>query len=132
MHELVDTTPAVSSTSNVKPPQRLFIPGPTDVLPEVLEAQTAPMIGHRSDEFEALFAKCEGQLQRLFETRKPCLHRRRIRLRPAGGRHPQLRRRPRGLLCQRRVQPALARYGGGLRQAGDACRRGVEHCRQAP
>ncbi len=69
MHELVDTTPAVSSTSTVKPPQRLFIPGPTDVLPAVLAAQTAPMIGHRSDEFEALFAKCEGQLQRLFETR---------------------------------------------------------------
>lgn len=68
MHELVDPTPAVFSTSTVKPPQRLFIPGPTDVLPEVLEAQTAPMIGHRSDEFEALFAKCEGQLQRLFET----------------------------------------------------------------
>ena len=69
MHELVDTTPAVSSTSNVKPPQRLFIPGPTDVLHEVLEAQNAPMIVHRSYEFEALFAKCEGQLQRLFETR---------------------------------------------------------------
>ena len=68
MHELVDTTPAATSTSNVKPPQRLFIPGPTDVLPEVLAAQSAPMIGHRSDEFEALFAKCEGQLQRLFET----------------------------------------------------------------
>jgi predicted phosphoserine aminotransferase len=68
MHELVETTPAVSSTSAVKPPQRLFIPGPTDVLPEVLEAQSVPMIGHRSDEFEALFAKCEGQLQRLFET----------------------------------------------------------------
>ena len=27
------------------------------------------MIGHRSDEFEALFAKCEGELQRLFETK---------------------------------------------------------------
>ena len=51
-----------------KPAQRLFIPGPTDVLPEVLAAQTAPMIGHRSDEFEALFAKCEAQLQRLFAT----------------------------------------------------------------
>ena len=69
MHELVDATPAVSSPSPVKPPQRLFIPGPTDVLPEVLAAQSAPMIGHRSDEFESLFAKCEGQLQRLFETR---------------------------------------------------------------
>jgi aspartate aminotransferase-like enzyme len=73
MYELVDAIPAsslaASSTSGAKPPQRLFIPGPTDVLPEVLAAQTAPMIGHRSDEFEALFAKCEGQLQRLFETR---------------------------------------------------------------
>ena len=68
MHELVDAMPAPSSTATAKPPQRLFIPGPTDVLPEVLAAQTAPMIGHRSDEFEALFAKCEEQLQRLFET----------------------------------------------------------------
>lgn len=52
-----------------KPPQRLFIPGPTDVLPHVLAAQTEPMIGHRSDEFEALFSKCEEQLQCLFGTR---------------------------------------------------------------
>jgi len=51
-----------------KPHQRLFIPGPTDVLPEVMAAQTAPMIGHRSDEFEALFAKVETQLQALFYT----------------------------------------------------------------
>ena len=50
----------VAAGATRKPPQRLFIPGPTDVLPAVLEAQTAPMIGHRSDEFEALFAKCEG------------------------------------------------------------------------
>jgi hypothetical protein len=59
---LLDALPEVS-TSGAKPPQRLFIPGPTDVLPSVLAAQTAPMIGHRSDEFEALFAKCEAQLQ---------------------------------------------------------------------
>lgn len=52
-----------------KPAQRLFIPGPTDVLPAVLQAQAAPMIGHRSDEFEALFAKIEAQLQQLYETR---------------------------------------------------------------
>jgi len=51
-----------------KPPQRLFIPGPTDVLPDVLAAQTAPMIGHRSDEFEALFARCEEGLKRLYST----------------------------------------------------------------
>ncbi|MEX1020659.1 MAG: alanine--glyoxylate aminotransferase family protein [Litorilinea sp.] len=51
-----------------KPPQRLFIPGPTDVLPDVLAAQTAPMIGHRSDEFESLFAKVQTQLRDLFYT----------------------------------------------------------------
>lgn len=54
--------------TRTKPAQRLFIPGPTDVLPEVLAAQAAPMIGHRSDEFEALFAKLESQLRTLFET----------------------------------------------------------------
>lgn len=63
--ESMAAAPAVSD----KPAQRLFIPGPTDVLPDVLAAQTAPMIGHRSDEFEALFAKCEAQLQQLFATR---------------------------------------------------------------
>ena len=36
-------------TIRPKPPQLLFIPGPTDVLPEVLAAQTTPMIGHRTD-----------------------------------------------------------------------------------
>lgn len=51
-----------------KPRQRLFIPGPTDVAPSVLAAQTAPMIGHRSDEFEALFADCTAKLKRLFAT----------------------------------------------------------------
>ncbi|MCB9137116.1 MAG: alanine--glyoxylate aminotransferase family protein [Caldilineaceae bacterium] len=55
-------------TIRPKPPQRLFIPGPTDVLPEVLAAQTRPMMGHRSKEFEALFAKCEEQLKQLFYT----------------------------------------------------------------
>ena len=54
-----------------KPQQRLFIPGPTDVLPEVLAAQTEPMIGHRSDEFQAPFAKCEEQPQRPFAPRIP-------------------------------------------------------------
>lgn len=55
-------------TIQTKPPQRLFIPGPTDVLPEVLQAQAAPMIGHRSDEFESLFAKIEQQLKELYFT----------------------------------------------------------------
>lgn len=61
--------PAASSPQVAKPPQRLFIPGPTDVLPDVMAAQTVPMIGHRSDEFEALFAKVQEQLRALFYTK---------------------------------------------------------------
>ena len=61
-------TENASAKKATKPPQRLFIPGPTDVLPDVLMAQTEPMIGHRSDEFEALFAKVEEQLKRLYYT----------------------------------------------------------------
>ena len=56
------------NSAETKPAQRLFIPGPTDVLPAVMAAQVAPMIGHRSDEFEALFAKVQCQLRELFET----------------------------------------------------------------
>ena len=47
---------------------RLFIPGPTAVDSDVLQAQTLPMIGHRSDEFEALFARVQDKLRRLFYT----------------------------------------------------------------
>ncbi|MCC6453739.1 MAG: alanine--glyoxylate aminotransferase family protein [Caldilineaceae bacterium] len=60
---------SAGNAAQTKPAQRLFIPGPTDVLPDVMAAQTAPMIGHRSDEFEALFAKVEEQLKALFFTK---------------------------------------------------------------
>ena len=51
-----------------KPPQRLFVPGPTDVHPAALAAQEAPMIGHRSAELESLYGKCSEQLQQLYHT----------------------------------------------------------------
>ena len=51
-----------------KPPQRLFVPGPTDVHPATLAAQGAPMIGHRSEALESLFGKCSEQLQALYHT----------------------------------------------------------------
>jgi aspartate aminotransferase-like enzyme len=63
-----ERTSGLERTQRTRPPQRLFIPGPTDVLPEVMEAQTVPMIGHRSAEFEALFAKVQAQLKSLFLT----------------------------------------------------------------
>lgn len=69
MQESLEAAPVEVPSLAAKPAQRLFIPGPTDVLPDVLAAQAAPMIGHRSDEFESMFARCQAQLRRLFETR---------------------------------------------------------------
>ncbi|MBN1994251.1 MAG: alanine--glyoxylate aminotransferase family protein [Anaerolineae bacterium] len=48
----------------------LFIPGPVNVRPDVLEAQAEAMIGHRSADFEALFAACEEKLKQLFFTNR--------------------------------------------------------------
>jgi len=47
---------------------RLFIPGPTDVAPEVLQAQTRPMIGHRGQEFKDLYLGIQPRLQQVFQT----------------------------------------------------------------
>ncbi len=47
---------------------KLFIPGPTNVRPEVLAEQTLPMIGHRTEVFETLFARVQTKLRRLFYT----------------------------------------------------------------
>ena len=46
----------------------LFIPGPVNVRDDVLEAQTEAMIGHRTADFESLFAACEDMLKQLFFT----------------------------------------------------------------
>jgi len=47
---------------------RLFIPGPIEVRKEILEAQGAWMIGHRSAAFEELFARVQGKLRQAFYT----------------------------------------------------------------
>jgi len=47
---------------------KLFIPGPTNVRQEVLAEQTHPMIGHRTDTFEALFSRVQEKVRRLFLT----------------------------------------------------------------
>lgn len=46
----------------------LFIPGPVDVNPEVLEAQTRPMIPHRSKEFNEFFRGTEAKLKKVYMT----------------------------------------------------------------
>ena len=47
---------------------RFFVPGPTYVSRQVLEAQVRPMVGHRSPEFKALYATLEPRLRQVFRT----------------------------------------------------------------
>ncbi len=47
---------------------RLFVPGPVEVRPEILQAQTAWMIGHRSPAFAKLYARMQPKLQQTFRT----------------------------------------------------------------
>ena len=49
--------------------KRLVIPGPVEVRPEILDAQTEWMIGHRSKAFEELFARLQDKLKQVFLTR---------------------------------------------------------------
>jgi predicted phosphoserine aminotransferase len=48
--------------------KRLVIPGPVEVRPEILEAQTEWMIGHRSSAFVDLFARLQTKLRQAFLT----------------------------------------------------------------
>jgi len=47
---------------------RMFVPGPVDVADEVLQAQAAPMLPHRSKEFEAIYRRASEKSQELFYT----------------------------------------------------------------
>jgi predicted phosphoserine aminotransferase len=47
---------------------KLFIPGPVEVRPDILAAQTRPMIGHRGRAFEDLFAGIQAKLRQVFFT----------------------------------------------------------------
>lgn len=46
----------------------MFVPGPVDVDPDVLSAQTQPMLPHRSQEFESLFQQARHKARPLFGT----------------------------------------------------------------
>lgn len=48
--------------------KKLFIPGPTHVREEILEAQALPMIGHRSAEYAALQREVTPKLQQILYT----------------------------------------------------------------
>jgi aspartate aminotransferase-like enzyme len=46
----------------------MFVPGPVDVVDEVLAAQTQPMLPHRSEKFEAIYQRAWRKAQQLFNT----------------------------------------------------------------
>jgi aspartate aminotransferase-like enzyme len=48
--------------------KKLFIPGPTHVREEILQAQAEPMIGHRAREYAALQAEVTAKLQKMLYT----------------------------------------------------------------
>jgi aspartate aminotransferase-like enzyme len=50
---------------------RFFLPGPTEVHPDILAAQLRPMIGHRGKGMEQLIAQMMPALRRLFRTTRP-------------------------------------------------------------
>ena len=55
------------------PPGHFFLPGPTEVHPEVLAAQTRPMIGHRGRAIEELLAGLQEGLKRVVLTEQPVI-----------------------------------------------------------
>jgi aspartate aminotransferase-like enzyme len=46
----------------------MFVPGPVDVAPEVLQQQTKAMLPHRSKDFEAVFQRAGDKLRQVFYT----------------------------------------------------------------
>lgn len=50
-----------------------FVPGPTEVRREVLDAMSGPMIPHRSTQFETLYAGAQVGLREVFQTKRPVM-----------------------------------------------------------
>jgi aspartate aminotransferase-like enzyme len=66
---MASTPPTPASTP--APFGRFFLPGPTEVLPEILAAQLGPMIGHRDRATEELIARAQPGLRAIFGTDRP-------------------------------------------------------------
>ncbi len=61
-------------TAMTAPPPRFgtfFLPGPTEVRPEIMAAMMRPTISHRGREFEAMFGTIEAGLRDVFLTARP-------------------------------------------------------------
>lgn len=53
--------------------KKLFIPGPVDVRPEILEAMGTPMIGHRTKDATELQKRVSEKVAKVFMTKNPIL-----------------------------------------------------------
>lgn len=51
-------------------PGRFFLPGPTEVHPDVLAAQNGPMIGHRGQAIQELMSRIDQGLKPVFQTKR--------------------------------------------------------------
>ncbi len=54
-------------------PGRFFLPGPTEVHPDVLAAQNGQMIGHRGQAIQDLLASIDVGLKPVFQTERPVI-----------------------------------------------------------
>jgi predicted phosphoserine aminotransferase len=63
----------MTATSPLPPFGKFFLPGPTEVHPDVLAAQLRPMIGHRSGAMEQLLQQMAPRLQALCRTSRSVL-----------------------------------------------------------
>jgi predicted phosphoserine aminotransferase len=52
---------------------KFFLPGPTEVHPDILQAQARPMVGHRAKETEALLAAIGPRLSTCLRTQHPVM-----------------------------------------------------------
>src|SRR5690554_351353 len=55
------------------PQGTFFLPGPTEVSPDVLAAQTRPMIGHRGAAIQTLMANIATGMRSVFQTERPVI-----------------------------------------------------------
>ncbi len=61
----------MNQTASARPYGRFFLPGPTEVHPDVLDAQTRPMMGHRGADAQAFMRPIHADLQKVFCTDRP-------------------------------------------------------------
>lgn len=67
---LTSSTPAEPAAGGGARFGRFFLPGPTEVRPDVLAAQAQPMIGHRGPEMSALMERLQTALRPVFRTER--------------------------------------------------------------